>query len=185
MSEKIGGETTVGTAELAAVLGLTARRVQQLSEDGTIEKSGRGKFKLADAVQKYITFISKGEIGINDKKIEKVKNLAEANLKESKAKMAKLEAAELEGKMHRSEDVEDVLTDLVLFVRNSLTAFPGRLASDVAVLNTPSECAEVIKKEVHAVMRELSLYRYDPAKFEERVRERKNWSAKSDVTSDD
>lgn len=185
MADKIGADMLVGTGELASVLGLTARRVQQLSEDGTLEKEGRGKFKLGVAVQKYISFISKGEITSSDKKIEKIKNIAEATLKESKAKVAKFEAKELEGNMHRSEDVENVLEDLIFFMRNSLNALPGRIASDVAQNSNPSECAEIIKKEVHAIMRELSGYRYDPIKFEERVRERKNWAVKSDVIPDE
>ncbi len=185
MAEKIGANSLVATSELAGVLGLTARRVQQLSEDGTLEKEGRGKFKLGEAVQKYISFISKGEITANDKKIEKIKNIAEATLKESKAKVAKLEAEELEGNMHRSEDVEDVLEDLIFVMRNALNSLPGRIAPEVAQNTSPSECSEIIKKEVHAIMRELSEYRYDPKKFEERVRERKNWAAKSDVISDD
>lgn len=185
MADKIGADMLVGTGELASVLGLTARRVQQLSEDGTLDKEARGKFKLGDAVQKYIAFISKGEITASDKKIEKVKNLAEATLKESKARVAKMEAEELEGNMHRSEDVESVLEDLIFFMRNSLNALPGRIAPDVAQCNSPSECSEIIKKEAHAIMRELSGYRYDPVKFEERVRDRKNWAAKSDVIPDE
>lgn len=56
-------------------------------------------------------------------------------------------------------------------------ALPGRLAVDVAVVKKPAEAAEIIRKEVHAIMRELANYRYDPEKYEERVRERRKWEA--------
>ena len=48
---------------------------------------------------------------------------------------------------------------------------------DVAVVKKPAEAAEIIRKEVHAIMRELANYRYDPEKYEERVRERRKWEA--------
>lgn len=34
----------------------------------------------------------------------------------------------------------------------------------------------LIRKEVSKVMRELAGYHYDPKKYEERVRERRDWS---------
>ncbi|MBQ2361997.1 MAG: hypothetical protein II287_00115, partial [Bacteroidaceae bacterium] len=43
---------------------------------------------------------------------------------------------ELEGKMHRSEDVEAVMTDLVYTIRSMLMALPGRLAVDVVSTKT-------------------------------------------------
>ena len=56
-------------------------------------------------------------------------------------------------------------------------ALPGRLAVDVVDAQTPAEASEIIRREVYAVMNELSRYRYDPKKYEERVRTRKNWEA--------
>ena len=79
--------------------------------------------------------------------------------------------------MHRAEDVAAMTEDLVFTIRSSLNAMPGRLAVDVAAVSSPAEAAEVIRREVHKVMRELAGYHYDPKKYEERVRARQNWSA--------
>ncbi len=103
--EKITPETEVSTSELACVLGITGRRIRQLAEDGQIEKSSQGKFKLADSVQRYNSFLSREPADEDDVKLDKAKRTAEVTLKASKAKIAKLEADELAGKMHRSEDV--------------------------------------------------------------------------------
>lgn len=46
----------------------------------------------------------------------------------------------------------------------------------MAAVSTPAEASEVIRKEVNKVMRELAAYHYDPKKYEERVRERRDWS---------
>ena len=91
-------------------------------------------------------------------------------------KIAKLEAEELKGTMHRAEDVAALTEDLVYTIRGALNALPGRLAVDVAAVSTPAEASEVIRKEVSKVMRELAGYHYDPKKYEERVRERRDWS---------
>lgn len=179
-AEKITDETEVSATELAKVLGLSARRVQQMAQDGTTPTCRRGRYRLADSVQRYIRFLKSGSMDDEDRDLEKARMIAETAIKESKATIVKLEAQELEGIMHRAEDVAAMTEDLVYTIRGSLNALPGRLAVDVAAVDTPAEASEVIRKEVNKIMRELSAYRYDPHKYEERVRERRDWSERSD-----
>ena len=47
-------DRNVTTTELALILGITGRRVQQLTQDGVLTTVSRGKFVLSDAVQAYI-----------------------------------------------------------------------------------------------------------------------------------
>jgi len=174
--EKITDESEVNVTELAAVLGITARRVQQLGQDGTFITVRRGRYLLCDSVQRYINFLSKPSVDEEDKKTEKAKRMAEAQIKAAKATVAKLEAEELKGNMHRSEDVAAMTEDLVYAIRGALNALPGRLAVDCAAAKTAAETAEIIRKEVFKVMGELADYKYDPKKYEERVRDRRSWS---------
>lgn len=176
-SMKITPETEVSTTELACVLGITGRRIRQLAEDGQLEKESKGRFLLCESVQRYIASLSKKTVSEEDRRMEKASRTADVTLKASKAQIAKMEADELRGKMHRSEDVAAMTEDLIYTVRGSLMALPGRLAVDVAAAITPAEAAEIIRKEVHALMRELANYEYNPEKYEERVRERRNWEA--------
>ena len=175
--EKITADTEVSTTELACVLGITGRRIRQLAEDGDLDKAGQGRFNLCESVQRYIRLQSTSSLSEEDIKLEKTKKTADVTLKASKARIAKMEADELQGKMHRAEDVAAMTEDLVFTIRSSLNAMPGRLAVDVAAVSSPAEAAEVIRREVHKVMRELAGYHYDPKKYEERVRARQNWSA--------
>ena len=174
---KITTETEVSTTELACVLGITGRRIRQLAEDGQMEKVSKGRFLLCESVHRYIASLSKETVSEEDRRMEKASRTADVTLKASKAQIAKMEADELRGKMHRSEDVAAMTEDLIYTIRGSLMALPGRLAVDVAAAATPAEAAEIIRKEVHALMRELANYEYDPEKYEERVRERRNWEA--------
>lgn len=177
---KITSETEVSASELACVLGITGRNIRQLVEDGQLEKVD-GRFILSDSVQRYVSFKSKGEKDpkeqLEEQRLDKARRTAEVTLRASKAQIAKMEADELRGKMHRSEDVAAMTEDLIYTIRGSLMALPGRLAVDVAAAATPAEAAEIVRKEVHILMRELANYQYDPEKYEERVRERRKWEA--------
>ncbi|MDE7053867.1 MAG: hypothetical protein K2O84_03510 [Oscillospiraceae bacterium] len=189
---KITSETEVSSSELACVLGITGRNIRQLIEDGQLEKSD-GRFLLCESVQKYVAFKSgksekpeKSEKEkAEEKRLEQMRRTADVTLRASKAQIVKMEADELRGKMHRSEDVAAMTEDLIYTVRGSLMALPGRLAVDVAAAATPAEAAEIIRKEVHALMRELANYKYDPEKYEERVRERRKWEAGSGDVDDE
>ncbi|MCI8526853.1 MAG: hypothetical protein HFF17_13270 [Oscillospiraceae bacterium] len=183
MANKITTDTEVSTSELACVLGITARYVRQLTEDGQLEKVKQGRYMLCASVQKYID--SREAVTEDEVKLEKAKRAAEVTLKTSKAHIAKMEADELRGKMHRSEDVEAMTADLIYTIRGSLLALPGRLAIDVAAVKTPAEAAEVIRRGVTLLMQELSQYQYDPKKYEERVRKRMAWDIDIDTGEDE
>lgn len=176
--EKISINTIVTTTEVASVLGLSVRRVQQLIQDGVITTVSRGKMRLSEAVQQYIASIQKPIT--DEKEDEASKTKSEAILKKAKATIASLDAQERLGKMHRSEDVAAMTEDLIFSIRSALMALPGRLAVDVAEVTDTAQASEIIRAEVYQVMEELSQYRYDPAKYQERVRDRLRLEALDD-----
>lgn len=178
-------DTTVSTTELATILGLSARRIQQMAQDGTVPPASRGRFRLIDSVQRYITFITGDQLSEDDRKLEKSRKLAEVQIKAAKAAMAKLEASELQGKMHRSEDVQAVTEDMANTLRSLLLGLPGRLAVDVANARSAAEASVIIRDAVHEILDEMSMYRYDPAKYEARVRERRKWEQQAEEQDDE
>lgn len=177
---KITDETLATSSELATVLGLSIRRIQQLAQDGKFQSVSKGRYPLADSIQRYIKFLSLDTVDEETQKLDRARRVSETTIKTSKATIAKLEADELKGKMHRSEDVAAMTEDLIYTIRGALIALPGRLAMDAAAAKTAPEAAEVIRKEVHTIMRELAAYRYDPQKYQERVRNRMSWETSGD-----
>ena len=135
-------DMTVTTTQLAAVLGITNRRVQQLTQDGVLTTVSRGKFVLGDVVQAYNASTARGgltkEEAAEAKKLDHIKQKAEATLKASKAKIAQAEAKELSGQMHRSEDVAAMTSELIYTVRGALMALPSRVAINAAALSDPA-----------------------------------------------
>ena len=179
---EIDAKTVVGVSTVASVLGLTARRVQQLAQDGVFTTEGKGKYILAEAVQSYI------EYRANDKPLSKAENdklNADVIIKKAKATMLALEVKELQGKMHRSEDVAALTSDLIYTIRGALIALPGRLAVEVVGTKTAAEAAEIIRAEVYRIMEGIADYKYDPKKYEERVRDRSHWDSDDWGDADD
>ena len=180
------------TEDLANLFGLTGQWINQLTRDGVIKRrdTPAGKrYNVVESVRAYTQYLrdkaaSRADKGIpEDKELEKFD--AEVRIKRAKAQIAELEAQEVQGIMHRSEDVAAMTEDLIYTIRGSLMALPGRLAVDVVSAQTAAEAADIIRAEVFKVMQELSQYRYDPQKYEERVRDRMKWESDSEVDSDD
>lgn len=180
------------TEDLANLFGLTGQWINQLTRDGVIKRrdTPAGKrYNVVESVRAYTQYLrdkaaNRADRGIpEDMELEKFD--AEVRIKRAKAEIAELEAQEVQGIMHRSEDVAAMTEDLIYTIRGSLMALPGRLAVDVVSAQTAAEAADIIRAEVFKVMQELSQYRYDPQKYEERVRDRMKWESDSEVDSDD
>lgn len=171
---------TVSAQTVAQVLGLTVRRIQQLTQDGVLQTQPEGKRRVYDlpaAVQAYLQYSISREAGkdAGAAAVERRRALAEAEIKEAKAEIATIELKELMGKMHRSEDVEAMTTDMIYSIRAMLLAMPGRLAVDLAATTKPTEVSDKIKGEVYNVLAQFTNYEYDPDAYRERVRQREGW----------
>jgi len=178
-------KTEATTTELAAVLGITARRVRQLTQDGVIAGIGGGKYLLCDAVQRYTEFKAQPKVDDDERKAIKELRDAEVSTKKSKAIKAGLEAKELMSKMFRVDDYMAITEEMIYTFRGALLAVPGRLAVDVAAISNPAEASERIRKEMNEVMEELSRFQFDIKKYEERVRDRMNWDQTDHKDEDD
>ena len=181
-----------GSAIIAKLFGVTERRVQQLAAEGIIPAVTKKplKFDLLPTVQTYIKYLSlkanSREPKSNDNvQAEADKLRAEADLKQSKAKIAEMQLKELEGTMHRSEDVEAMTTDLVYTIRGMIMALPGRLAMDVVQAGTAAEASALIRNECYKILEELSGYEYDPEAYQRRVRDREGWNVQVDDETDE
>lgn len=178
-----GKQNLQGSAIIAKLFGVTDRRVQQLAKDGVIPAASVRpyKFDLLPTVQAYIRYLSDKANGKESKSADTVqaeadKLRAEADLKQSKAKIAEMQLKELEGKMHRSEDVEAVMNDLAYTVRSMIMALPGRLAMDIVQTSNANEASALIRSECYKILNELAGYKYDPEVYQRRVRDREGWS---------
>ncbi len=170
----------VKTADLCAMTGKSNQWIGQLTAQGILNKETTAHgpmYELRKSFKDYCDMLTERapERDEDAEATERKRMEAESKIKQAKAVIAVMEASELQGKMHRSEDVADLVSDLIYAIRGMLIALPGRLAVDVAASEDAAEAAIIIRDEVHKLMEELSKYKYDPRKYEEKVRERKAW----------
>ena len=73
-----------------------------------------------------------------------------------KADLAERELAIMDGELVRADDVRDEWIDILTTVRGKLLAIPGRLERVIVKSMTKKERGQAFKKEVYAVLNELS-----------------------------
>ena len=179
------------TADICAMTGKSNQWIGQLTSQGSITKRSTPFGQMYDDTATMLAYINLLEARAKEAAEKalspefKARNDAEISFKKSKAVKAGLEAKELMGKMHRAEDIEYMVSELLYALRNMILALPGRLAIDMSNISDPAEASERIHAEVCILLEEMTNYKYDPKKYEELVRERLNWDDVEDGVDDD
>ena len=88
------------------------------------------------------------------------KEEVQAEHEEVKKQISLLKLRRLRRELHEASDVEAFLTDMLLRFKNRLLSVPSRLAMQIAGESDINEIIQIIKKELGAVLEELS--EYDP-----------------------
>lgn len=154
-------ERIVGTGELAAIIGKSDRWIRQITGEGILKQVDRGKYILGEAVQAYIEHAAGGR---EDDKKPRLRD-EQTELMRIKKEMAALELAEMQGNLHRSEDVEAVMNDMLGAFRQRIRAIPMRLAPELIAMDD----LNVIKGKLAAALDEAlaELADYNPEMFRE------------------
>lgn len=150
---------TATTTEISEILGLSKRRIGQLTEEKALVKISRGIYDLPKSIQAYIDYQiekSKPDDDIN-------KNHEEALWVRARREKSEIELKIMRGDMHRSRDVEHVMNHMLGSFRAQLLSFPTKLAPRVLGMTEIMAVKDVIKEEIFDVMHELS--DYDPDVF--------------------
>lgn len=162
-NEEVKGYATKDT--IARLFMLSGRRIEQLVEDGTIErvrtKSGV-RFETVPTIQRYIKFLS-------DKAYGRERSEAEAKLKEQKMR-ADVALKESQGELHRLRteialgnyiSVEEVKADYSRFFivfKNFALSIPGKMAGRLSGFIDPVEVREIeneLQKEVKDLLEDF------------------------------
>ena len=154
-------EEVVMTHEIAEIFGCTPRWVNELTNGGVIVQVERGKYHLGETIRRYIASI-KQQAEEKDKEETDLRE-EQTMLTRANRKMAELELAVMNGDLHRSEDVKDIMNEMLAAFRSRLLAIPARLAPEITAANDPMVAQQLIKGEIYDALSELS--EYDPAKF--------------------
>jgi plasmid maintenance system antidote protein VapI len=141
---------TCSQLELAEILGITDRRVRQLTQEGTFEQKARGVYEIGPCVQAY--FRLQQSIVRSQYQDEKT------HLTKITREKAEIELAVLRGEMHRGEDVKYVMNTMLGNFRDRLLSLPLKLAPQVIAVTDLMTAQNMIKAEVYEALTELSNY---------------------------
>lgn len=156
---------TVSAQVLGQIIGVTDRRIRQLAEENILIRVSKGRYNLLDSIKNYILTLKVAmESDMNENPD------GELNLEEEKAlherikrHISELKLQTMTGELHKSSDVERVMTDMLVSVKTKLLAMPSKLAPILVSRNDIGYIKEVLNKEVLEALNELK--DYDPKDF--------------------
>lgn len=160
VEEKTEFKLELGATETAAILGLGVRRLQQLVKETILPKRGHGKYEIKEVVAAYLQWkLAQNEITEDEElDLRKERTL----LTRVQRQKAELELAVMKGELHKSEDVERVMNDMLMAFRARCLAIPNRAAPMVAEKDIDA-IRKMLKAEIHEALQELA--EYDPETF--------------------
>lgn len=155
----------VSSAVLEDLFGATDGWIRQLTDQGIVKRERHGKYMLIESTKNYITFLK-----VNNRKKKAVVDDGEVlilDAERAKHERLKREITELKlllmkGQLHKSEDVEYVMTDMIARFRDRVMGMPSKLALKLEGKNRV-DIQDVLTEELQAALNELG--EYSPSDF--------------------
>ena len=141
------------TKAVARFLDISDRRVRQLRDEKVIEEVRPGLYDLLDTNRGYIYYLRKRN--------PECEEAVDYNTERAKLVRAKRENEELDLKirknqLHSSEDVEAVLSNMLISFRSRLMAIPSRLSPNLSKKTDKAEIFKILKAQIDEALNELS-----------------------------
>lgn len=157
----------VNQKQLADALGISTRRIRQLSEqfglfeDCCVKGNGRKRYILNRCVDEYVNYKVEAEVGGGTNLI---KEKEQAEHEQIKKKISQIKLRKMKRELHEAKDVENFLTDMLISFRNRLMSIPAKVAPLVQGEDDVNQIVAILEKEVYETLDELS--EYDPMKID-------------------
>ncbi|MCM1245927.1 MAG: DNA-packaging protein [Roseburia sp.] len=157
----------VNQKELAAVLGISDRRVRQLKAqyglftNGVTGEKSRKRYILERCVPEYINYKIEEEMK-EGTIVSKEKEQAEHE--RIKKKISILKLRKLKKELHEAKDVEEFLTEMLVDFKDKLLSVPQKVAPLIVAEDDVNVILDILEKEIFEAMERLS--EYDPTKID-------------------
>lgn len=150
---------TVSVGAMAHMFSLSERRIRQMAEEGIVVRAAKGRYKLVESLKNYTLALKlaaeganvdnpDGEINIDDEK---------ALHERIKRHISELKLQVMRGDLHKAEDVERVMSDMLASFKVRLMNIPSKVAPSLENRST-AHIKERLTKEVLEVLNELKDY---------------------------
>ena len=160
-NEEMKGYATKDT--IARLFSVSGRRIEQLVEDGVIEririKGGGVRFETVPTIQKYIKYLSDKAYGREksdtEAKLKEQKLRADVALKESQGELHRLRTEIAQGNYISVEEVKADYSRFFIVFKNFALSIPGKLAGRLSGFVDPVEVREIeneLQKEIKGLL---------------------------------
>lgn len=151
---------TVNSSSLEKIIGVSDRRIRQLAEEGVIVRAAHGRYKLMDSITNYILNLKVAMEASGTKTPDGELDLEEEKAIHERVKrhISELKLQIMKGDLHKSEDVERVMTDMLVSVRTKLLSMPAKLAPLLVARSDIDYIRRAINREVLESLNELKDY---------------------------
>lgn len=148
----------VNQKELAQCLGISARQVRNLRQEGLFEMPSKSRgYILENCVQEYINYKVNAEMG---RSALISKEQIQAQHEEVKKQISILRLRKLRRELHEAADVEAFLTDMLTRFKSRILSLPTKIAMQVAGESDINRIVQSVTKMLNEALEELS--EYDP-----------------------
>jgi phage terminase Nu1 subunit (DNA packaging protein) len=145
---------SISLEQIAKLLDLTPRRVQQLSSEGIIPKSDRGRYELVPAVRGYVRYLRERALGQDLGGEQMAAN--KAKLTGTRAQIEEMKRARMAGEMVPREQIARAWAEVCMAVRSHLLGIPARLAARIGMAKNAVEVQQILRREIEEALSELA-----------------------------
>ncbi len=141
-------EGNVSLVELSEILGIAERTVRELTMKGALKREGVGVYNLKESIQGYLTY----KLGNSEESKKEIllRKKADRELRE-------MTLLEKKGELVKKSDVKEFLGGMLISFKESLLAFPDKLASQN---DLDPKIRDEITGSMDELLEELEAYEY-------------------------
>lgn len=154
--------TMVNSITLSRFFGITDRRVRQLTEEKVLVTVAKNKYDLMDSVRRYCNYLKTANESNSNKSPDKINLETERALHEkAKREKAELLVKVMKGELHKAEDIELVMTDMITRAKVKLLALPSKIAPQIVKITDAGKIQNLIQSIIEEALFELADYNAD------------------------
>ncbi len=155
---------TVSAAVLGDMFGVTDRRIRQMAEEGIVVRAAKGRYKLVESIKNYLLTLKLAAEGVGMELADGEINFDEEKALHERVKrhISELKLQVMKGELHKAEDVQIVMMDMLVAFKTKIMGIPSK-AAPILENREAVFIKERLTKEVIEALNELK--DYDPKAF--------------------
>lgn len=155
---------TVSAVVLGDMFGVTDRRIRQMAEEGIVVRAAKGRYKLVESIKNYLLTLKLAAEGVGMELADGEINFDEEKALHERVKrhISELKLQVMKGELHKAEDVQIVMMDMLVAFKTKIMGIPSK-AAPILENREAVFIKERLTKEVIEALNELK--DYDPKAF--------------------